>query len=149
MMGCRKIALKTKRQGWGRDKIERLLLGCGYKIIYRPNYIKTTRPQYDLIFPTLIKGIILRDINQLVQTDISYIWVNGCFHYLVFLIDVYSRRIVGYHAGDNMEATANVKALTIMIRTRKEYCLKDMIHHSDRGSQYTCKIYLAMLKTAI
>jgi hypothetical protein len=145
MMGCRKIALKTKRQGWGRDKIEQLLLGSGYKIIYPPNYIKTTRPQYDLIFPNLIEGITLNGINQAVQTDISYIWIKGCFYYLVFIIDVYSRRIVSYHARENMEATGNIRALKMMMRTRKEYCLKDMIHHSDRGSQYTSKIYLAML----
>jgi hypothetical protein len=145
MMGCRKMALKTKRQGWGRDKVEQLLLGSGYKIIYPPNYIKTTRPQYDLIFPNLIEGIRLNGINQVVQTDISYIWINGCFYYLVFIIDVYSRRIVSYHAGENMEASANIRALKMMMRTRKEQCLKGMIHHSDRGSQYTSKIYLTML----
>ncbi len=144
MMGCRKIALKTKRQGWGRDKVEQLLLGSGYKIIYPPNYLKTTRAQYDLIYPNLIEGITLNGINQVVQTDISYIWINGCFYYLVFIIDVYSRRIVSYHAGENMEASANIK-LKMMMRTRKQYGLKGMIHHSDRGSQYTSKIYLAML----
>lgn len=146
MMGCRKIALKTKRQGWGRDKVEQLLLVSGYKIMYPPNYIKTTRPQYDLIFPNLIEGITLGGINQVVQTDISYIWINGCFYYLVFIIDVYSRRIVGYNAEENMKADANVKALKMMMRIRSQYCLKGMIHHSDRGSQYTCKIYLALLK---
>lgn len=145
MMGCRKIALKTKVQGWGRDKVEQLLLGNGYRILYPPNYIKTTRPQYELIFPSLIEGITLNGINQVVQTDISYIWVHRCFYYLVFIIDVYSRRIVSYNAGENMEASANIRALKMMMRTRKEHCLKDMIHHSDRGSQYTSKIYLAML----
>lgn len=145
MMGCRKIALKTRGPGWGRDKVEQLLLSNGYRILYPPNYIKTTRPQYDLIFPNLIEGIMLNGINQLIQTDISYIWINGDFYYLVFIIDVYSRRIVSYNAGENMEASANIKALTMMMQTRKQYCLKNMIHHSDRGSQYTSKIYLAML----
>lgn len=146
MMGCRKIALKTKRPGWGRDKVEQLLLSSGYKIIYPPNYIKTTRPQYDLIFPNLIEGITLNGINQLVQTDISYIWIKGCFYYLVFIIDVYSRRIVGYHAGQNMEASGNISALKMMKRIRKQFNLQQMIHHSDRGSQYTSKLYLKMLE---
>ena len=143
--GCRKMALKTKEYGWGRDKVEQLLLGEGFRIIYPPNYTKTTRPQYELIFPSLIEGITLNGINQVVQTDISYIWVHRCFYYLVFIIDVYSRRIVSYNAGENMEASANIRALKMMMRTRKGDCLKEMIHHSDRGSQYTSKIYLAML----
>ena len=145
-VGCRKIALKTKGYGWGRDKVEQLLLGSGYRIVYPPNYIKTTHPQYDLIYPNLIEGIILSGINQLIQTDISYIWVNGKFCYLVFIIDVYSRRIVGYNASENMLACSNVKALKRLIRLREGSSLKKMIHHSDRGSQYTSKVYLAILK---
>lgn len=144
--GCRKIALKTKGYGWGRDKVEQLLLGSGFRILYPPNYIKTTHPQYDLIYPNLIEGIILSDINQLIQTDISYIWINGKFCYLVFIIDVYSRRIVGYNASENMLACSNVKALKRLISLRQGACFKKMIHHSDRGSQYTSKLYLGLLK---
>lgn len=144
--GCRKMALKTREYGWGRDRVEQLLLGEGFRIIYPPNYTKTTQPQYDLIFPNLIEGIILSGINQLIQTDITYIWINKRFYYLVMIIDVYSRRIVGYNVGENMLAECNVKALKMMIQFRKGDCLKEMIHHSDRGSQYTSKVYLALLK---
>lgn len=145
MLGCRKMALKTKEYGWGRDKVEQLFLSAGYRIIYPPNYTKTTQPQYDKIYPNLIEGIILNGINQLVQTDISYIWINGKFYYLVFIIDVYSRRIVGYNTSENMLAGSNVKALKLLIHLRKGACLKKMIHHSDRGSQYTSKVYLTLL----
>lgn len=145
MLGCRKMALQTKEHGWGRDKVEQLFLKAGYRIIYPPNYTKTTQPQYDKIYPNLIEGIILSGINQLVQTDISYIWINGKFYYLVFIIDVYSRRIVGYNTSDNMLAGSNVKALKLLIHLRKGACLKEMIHHSDRGSQYTSEVYLTLL----
>ena len=40
MPGCRKMALKTKEYGWGRDKVEQLFLSAGYRIIYPPNYTK-------------------------------------------------------------------------------------------------------------
>lgn len=140
------MALNTKEYGWGRDKVEQLLLAEGFRIIYAPNYTKTTHPQYDLIFPNLIEGIKLSGINQLIQTDITYIWIKGRFYYLVLIIDVYSRRIVGYNIGENMLADCNVKALKMMIQLRKGDCLKEMIHHSDRGSQYTSKVYLSLLK---
>jgi len=144
--GCRKMALKTRECGWGRDKIEQLLLEEGFRIIYPPNYTKTTRPQYDLIFPNLIEGLILSGINQLIQSDITYIWITGRFYYLVLIIDVYSRRIVGYNIGESMEAECNLKALKMMIAFRKGDCLKEMIHHSDLGSQYTSKKYLDLLE---
>jgi len=140
------MALNTKEYGWGRDKVEQLLLAEGFRIIYAPNYTKTTHPQYDLIFPNLIEGMRLSGINQLIQTDITYIWINGRFYYLVLIIDVYSRRIVGYNIGENMLAQCNVKALKMMIQLRKGDCFKELIHHSDRGSQYTSKIYLDLLK---
>ena len=144
--GCRKMALKTREYGWGRDKVEQLLLGEGFRIIYPPNYTKTTQPQYDLIFPNLIEGLVLSGINQLIQTDITYIRIKERFYYLVLIIDVYSRRIVGYHVGENMLAECNLKALKMMIQFRKGDCLEEMIHHSDRGSQYTSQVYLALLK---
>lgn len=140
------MALNTREYGWGRDKVEQLLLAEGFRIIYAPNYTKTTHPQYDLIFPNLIEGLILSGINQLIQTDITYIWIKGRFYYLVLIIDVYSRRIVGYNISENMLAACNVKALKMMIQLRKGDCLKKMIHHSDRGSQYTSKVYLTLLK---
>lgn len=140
------MALNTKEYGWGRDKVEQLLLSEGFRIIYAPNYTKTTHPQYDLIFPNLIEGMILSGINQLIQTDITYVWIKGRFYYLALIIDVYSRRIVGYNIGENMLASCNVKALKMMIQLRKGECLKEMIHHSDRGSQYTSKVYLTLLK---
>src|SRR5687767_13765880 len=68
------------------------------------------------------------------------------FGYLVFIIDVYSRLIVGYHAGIGLEATANMKALEMMIKLRGEKNVKGLIHHSDKGSQYHCKQYLKALK---
>ncbi len=53
---------------------------------------------------------------------------------------------MGYNIGENMLADCNVKALKMLIQLRKGDCLKEMIHHSDRGSQYTSKVYLALLK---
>lgn len=145
-MGCRKMALILKQAGWGRDKTEALLMSCGFRIIYPPNYTKTTNSERFSRFGNLIEGLVIKGINQVVQTDITYLWVKDRFYYIVFIIDVYSRRITGYNASCSMEAKANIKALNMMIQLRGKENIKGLIHHSDRGSQYNCKEYLSALK---
>jgi len=144
-MGCRKMALKLKDKGFGRDKIEALLLRSGFRIVYPPNYMKTTQSVRIHQFGNLIKGLEIKEINKVVQTDITYFRMNGRFGYLVFIIDVYSRLIVGYHASSRLESVANMKALEMMIKLRERKNLKGLIHHSDRGSQYHSKEYLKAL----
>lgn len=135
------MALDLCCPGWGRDKVEQLLLQNGYRIHYPPNYSRTTYAQHDIYYPNLIEGLELNDINQVVQTDITYYPVADRSYYLVFVIDVYSRRIVGYAASHHMRAEANIKAFQMLLKTRSESCLTNMIHHSDRGSQYVDKEY--------
>src|SRR5688572_25718031 len=145
-VGCRKMALDMIGKGWGRDKIEKLLLDNGYRVYYPPNYTRTTSAQYELYFPNLIEGLELNNINQVLQTDITYYRVGNRFYYLVFIIDVYSRRIVGHAVSKTLEAEGNIKALIKMLGTRKNDSISKMIHHSDRGSQYIDKEYLSILK---
>ena len=145
-MGCRKMALKLRAAGFGRDKVEHLLLTSGFRIVFAPNYTKTTQSVRNNKYINLVEGLVVKDINQVVQTDITYLWMNGRFGYLVFIIDVYSKMIVGYHASFGLEAAANMRALEMMIRLRGKENLKGMIHHSDRGSQYHCLKYLSMLR---
>lgn len=144
-MGCRKMALLLKQSGSGRDKTEALLLSAGFRVIYPPNYTKTTQSVRINQFGNLIEGLAIKGINKIVQTDITYLWVRDRFYYLVFIIDVYSRRIIGHHASSNMEAQANMKALQMMITLREKENIKGLIHHSDKGSQYNCKEYLGIL----
>src|SRR6185503_11878638 len=75
--GCRKMALDMVCRGWGRDRIEGLLLSNGYRVYYPPNYTRTTSAQHELYFPNLIEGLELNNINQLVQTDITYYRVGN------------------------------------------------------------------------
>lgn len=145
-MGCRKIALILKQPGCGRDKTEALLLAAGFRVICRPNYIKTTHSVRVHRFGNLIEGLLIKSINKVVQTDITYLWVKERFYYLVFIIDIYSRFITGYYASCTLEAEANMQALRMMIKRRGKENIKGLIHHSDKGSQYNCKEYLAILK---
>lgn len=139
------MALDLRCAGWGRDKLEQLLLGNGYRRFYPPKYTRTTFAQLDIVYPDLIAGLELTNINQVVQTDITYYRVGKKFYYLVFLIDVYSRRIVGYSVNKSLHAEGNIKALLMMLKTRKGFDLKGLIHHCDRGRQHVDHRYISIL----
>lgn len=143
--GCRTMAKDLRCKGWGRDKIEQLLLSNGYRLHYPVNYVRTTYSQTDVYYPNLIEGLELTEINRVVQTDITYYRVGERFYYVVFLIDVYSRRIVGYAVNKNLEAEGNIKALRMLLKTRQGDDLSKLIHHSDRGSQYIDEEYRQLL----
>jgi transposase InsO family protein len=144
-VGCRKMALDLRCKGWGRDKTEQLLLQSGYRVYYPPNFTRTTFSQQHLLYPNLIEGLELTNINQLVQTDITYYRVGDRSFYIVFLIDVYSRLIVGYAVNKTLHAEGNIRALRKLFKTREGHNLVGLIHHSDRGSQYVDTEYRALL----
>ena len=129
----------------GRDRFCELLLEMGYRVKRAQNRIRTTYSIQSHYYPNLISGLELNQINQVWQTDITYFSVKDTYCYLTFIIDVYSRRIVGYHASDSLRAQANIKALKKAFRIRKGTCLQELIHHSDRGSQYIDQDYLQLL----
>jgi len=145
-MGCRKIANRIKVQGHGRDKVETLLLQKGFRIRRKLKHIRTTQSQREMYFPNLIQGLKLNNKNQVVQTDITYYRIGDNHYYITFLLDVYTRFIIGYNVGKTLKATENMKALMMAIRTRTGDNLQGLIHHSDRGSQYINKEYLDLLQ---
>jgi transposase InsO family protein len=145
--GCRKLSFQLKRNGWGSDKVEALLLANGYRIQYSPKGWKTTHSVRTHQYKNLIEGLKVRDINRVVQTDITYYFVHDKYYYLIFIMDVYSKRIVGYQVSGNMEAACNLRALEQFITLRGEQALKGLIHHSDMGSQYHSTKYVARLKS--
>jgi putative transposase len=146
-MGCRTMYLLMNDIGLGRDRSEEFLLNNGFRIRRKPNYLKTTVRQRIYKFPNLIKGLTIRDINSVWQTDITYFMIpNQGVFYLIFIIDVYSRRIIGHTAHNHMHAEANLECLKMAFATRKGDDLKKLIHHSDMGAQYIYKNYLEALR---
>src|SRR5690554_4046094 len=128
----------------GRDKFCEIFLSLGYGVKKIKNYMRTTYPAH-MSYPNLIEGMQLTRPYQMVQSDITYFYLHGRFYYLIFIIDVYTREIVGYSVSDHMRTEANIQslrnALKIMIFNSGE-----LIHHSDRGSQYASNAYTSMLK---
>jgi len=144
-IGVRKMYEMLRPEFIGRDKFESLLLQNGYRVYYPPNYTRTTYSVKCYQYKNLIKGIELTDVNRVWQSDITYIWVSNKFYYLVFIIDVYSRRIIGYNASNSLETSSNIEALKMAFSSRGRKKYDGLIHHSDRGSQYASNIYTSML----
>lgn len=147
-MGCRTLYDLVEDIGLGRDKTEAFLLSNGFRIKRKVNFIKTTIRQSLYKFPNLIKGLKIRGINAVWQTDITYFMLPcGMMCYLIFIIDIYSRRILGYRANNHMRAEANLECLKMAFRMRKDDSLSILIHHSDYGGQYTSRKYLEALRS--
>lgn len=125
----------------GRDNFIDLFMNLGFRIKRNKNYRRTTFASR-VNYPNLIKGMQVNKPSTIWQSDITYIYCDNKFYYAVFIIDVYTKKIVGHQLTNHMRASANVKALEIALKKNKA----PLIHHSDRGSQYTATEYLKLLK---
>lgn len=126
----------------GRDRFIETFMGLGYRLKHPKNYRRTTYAVHTN-YTNLIKGMRVNAPSVIWQSDITYIRAGEKFYYAVFIIDVYTKKIVGYQVSDHMRATANVKALQMALKDHKA----PKIHHSDRGSQYTYTAYIDLLKS--
>ena len=141
--GVEKLYQSLKPKTMGRDKFCEIFMSLGYRVVKHKNYQRTTIPGY-IRYPNFIKGMSINRPYQVVQSDITYFSLNERFYYLVFIIDVYTREIIGYNVSDHLRASSNVKALKMALL--KIDNIHQLIHHSDRGSQYTSDEYLALLR---
>ena len=82
-------------------------------------------------------------VNQVWVADITYIRIRSSFVYLAAILDLYSRRIVGWAISKRIDTELCVTALRMALETRRA---RGCIHHSDRGVQYASAAYVALLR---
>lgn len=148
-MGARNLHHVLRIKTMGINKFERLISESGLGIQCRRNWIKTTDSNHPYRkYKNLTNGIIINNIDCLWATDITY-WLNDDrVYYLTFILDVYSRRVIGYSACDNMEAINTLEVLEMAFELREKNYFQHLIHHSDKGSQYCATIYINALNKA-
>lgn len=139
--GVEKMYYVLKPSFTGRDKFIEIMMDVGFRLKRARNFRRTTYPA-QLFYPNLIQGMRVSGPSTIWQSDITYISVADRFYYAVFIMDVYSKKIVGYKLSSHMRAIANVEALAMALRAHKA----PRIHHSDRGSQYIYTQYIELLK---
>lgn len=129
----------------GRDRFFNVLKRQGLLLEKLSSSPRTTNSYHTLpIFLNRVKGKQLTAPNQVWASDITYIRKEDTFMYLSLITDMYSRKIVGYHLAEGLDAEETFKALQMAIRSKPDNAKP--IHHSDRGSQYCSHFYIKELE---
>lgn len=146
LIGLRKIYSELVSPLIGRDKFFAVGKRLRLNITPPKNYTRTTFSTKSNRYLNLLVDKEIKDINELWVTDITYIRIGENYAYLDMIMDVYSRRIVGYAISESLQATLCVEALEMALKNRKvkNYNGK-LIHHSDKGTQYVFKAYIDLL----
>ncbi|RYZ79957.1 MAG: IS3 family transposase, partial [Proteobacteria bacterium] len=102
-----------------------------------------THTELRLVYPNLVRGLKLNAPNQLWATDITFIKLVKGYVYLSAVIDVYTRKVVGWAVSTDLSHKFCLKSLDIAVRRYQPSA--GIIHHSDRGVQYCCQDYVRYL----
>lgn len=144
-LGLEKAYYMISPSGLGRDAFIAQMTLRGHALERKRSFTKTSRSG-DFRYPNLIKLLTIIGLNRVWQSDTTYYRLGGRFYYLTFIIDVYSRVIVGYCVSEDLRAAANVKALKMALHQRRGMELNELIFHSDGGSQYRYSEFVALLR---
>jgi putative transposase len=129
----------------GRDRFFELLAESDLLVVPKPGAPRTTNSRHSLpVFGNLLMGKVLCAPNEVWVSDLTYIRTDEGFLYAALITDAYSRKIVGAHIGDSLEAEGCLLALEQALKALRAG--KQPIHHSDRGCQYCCHEYVERLQ---
>jgi len=146
--GSPRIAKALRKQGLpiSRRRVARIMRKIGLRSVHRPRYVITTNAHHRHPIAT---HVLQRDfapgaINTRLVTDITYIPTNEGWLYLAAVMDLGSRKIIGWAMDRIMNTALIIKALAMAVTERGS--IAGAIHHSDRGSQYASDDYQKFLK---
>jgi transposase InsO family protein len=146
-LSCRAMYYKLQPKGIGRDKFESLCSDWDL-VQQRPvNRARTTFSSGVIRFDNLLKDYQVTAINQAFVSDITYYDVNNVFYYITFILDAFTRYIVGYAVSKRLTTEqTTLKALQMAITYKKGSIKNGCIFHSDGGGQYYDKAFLNLTK---
>ena len=150
--GARKLWHALRREGTevGRDRVARLMGSLGLAGAVRGKRVRTTIPAQVAERPADLvnRSFTAAAPNRLWLADITYVSTWAGFCYTAFIIDAFSRRIVGWRVSSSLRAELALDALEIAIWTRRAADLAGLVHDSDRGVQYLAIRYTERLADA-
>jgi len=146
-LGSRSLVKNLRREGFtiGRYKVRRLMKELNLQVKTKKKFKVTTHSQHN--YP-VARNLLDRQFNPLRPnqawgTDITYVWTCEGWVYLAVVIDLYSRRVIGWCIDSRQTQSLVIRALMMAIALRKP--APGLIHHSDRGSQYASHKYQNLL----
>jgi transposase InsO family protein len=140
------VELKSVGRSASRKRIARLMKTHGLVARCRKRFRRTTNSKHE--FP-VAENVLAREFTATAPdkawvTDITYVWTREGWLYLAAILDVFSRRVVGWGMSERIDRQLCLDALQMAVRARSPK--PGLIHHSDRGSQYASHDYRRALK---
>ena len=146
-MGVRDLYHLLQPEHMGRDAFEAWCKCKELQIKRKPNFRKTTDSNGVKRFENLLERIEINDLNQAWQSDITYFQCGSRFYFITFIIDSFSRRIIGHHTSKRLTTEqTTLPALRMALRLRKTKQYDKLIFHSDGGGQYYDYHFLELTK---
>lgn len=147
--GYRRITVELRNRGHlaNSKKVRRFMKEDNLLCVKNRFRLQTTDSNHgEKIYLNLAKDLAVTDINQLWVADITYIQLLKEFVFLAVIIDVFSRRCIGWELSRHIDTQLTLNALHKALKTREMDDLTGLIHHSDQGVQYASKEYVDCLK---
>ena len=147
--GYRRVTEQLQREGRriNRKKILRIMRERDLLCRPRRRWVKTTDSNHTFPrYPNRIQDRTVTAPNQIWVADITYIRIQTAFVYLAVILDLFSRKVIGYALSRRIDTALSLQALKMAIETRRPPV--GIIHHSDQGVQYAAHAYVDTLKTS-
>ena len=150
--GYLRVTHQLRREGFrvNPKRVYRLMREGGWLHVRQRGRVRTTDSEHGFpVYPNLLPAYgwqALTRPNQAWGADLTYVRLEEGFCYLAVLLDLFSRRIVGWNLSESLEARGALDALEMALSSRQPEV--GWIHHSDRGVQYACREYVQRLKRA-
>jgi transposase InsO family protein len=144
--GYRRVMWELRRSGQriNSKRIRRVMREHGLFAEVKKAYVNTTDSDHGFgVYSNLVKGRELDGLNQIWVADITYIRISTCFVFLAVILDLFSRKVIGWALSQSLQHDLSLEALKMAIEQRKPS--DGCIHHSDRGVQYACDEYVQLL----
>src|SRR5258706_7955597 len=146
--GYRRIAAQLRREGFAvnHKRVLRLTRRDNLLCLRRRPFVPATTDSRHgwRVVANLARGMAPSGLDQLWVADITYVRLQEEFAYLAIVLDAFSRRVVGWALETHLQASLATAALSMALAARRPPP-GSLIHHSDRGVQYACGEYTALL----
>ena len=144
--GYRRVTRELGRRGIVVNKkcVQRLMQHHHLQRRTKRRFVRTTNSEHNLpVYPNLVKELVIERPNQLWAADITYVRLPRGFVYLAVILDLFSRKVIGWALSGSLKASLTIEALQMALEARP--IEPGLIHHSDRGLQYASDQYVALL----
>ena len=146
--GYRRVYRELERQGEivNTKRLRRVMKRYGLKPITWRSFVHTTDSNHRFrIYPNLLKRHTVTGLNQAWAADITYIRIRTGFVFLAAILDLHSRKVIGWAISKRIDRQLCIEVLQMAIAARLD--TRGCIHHSDRGVQYASDDYIHILRT--